>query len=236
MKTRRRRRRRRRPGESTYYDLSKEHILKSVDGILERLGIEYLDIFLLHRPDALMEPEEIKEAFDELERAGKVKNFGVSNFNKYQFELLQNYVSQKLIVNQLQFSITNSDMVGFGLQTNTKFDSSYNKDGGFIDYARLNDITIQAWSPIQYGWFEGTFLDNDKYTGLNEVLERIAKDKGSNKTAIAIAWILRHPVKMQVVVGTTNKERLTNICNATNILLSKKEWYEIYVSAGHMLP
>ncbi len=224
------------PGEVTYYDLSKEHILKSVDNILERLGVDYLDILLLHRPDALMVPEEISEAFDILENSGKVRNFGVSNFNRYQFELLQKNIKQTLIVNQLQLSITNSNMIGFGLQANTDFESSSNKDGGFIDYARLNDVTIQAWSPVQFGWFEGTFIDNPKFAELNAVLDRIADERNTNKTAVVIAWILTHPAKMQVIIGTTKKQRLIDICEATNFELSRKEWYEIYTSAGHMLP
>ncbi len=225
-----------RPGSVTYYDLSKEHILDSVDKILERLRITYLDLLILHRPDALMEPTEIAEAFDILEKNGKVKHFGVSNFNRSQFEFLQKYIRQTLVVNQLQLSITNSHMIGAGLQANTDFESSASRDGGFIDYARLNDVTIQAWSPIQFGWFEGTFIDNDKFKELNIVLDRIAKEKNTNKTAVVAAWILRHPAKMQVIAGTTNKERLANICDATSIELSRKEWYEIYTSAGHMLP
>ncbi len=225
-----------RPGEVTYYDLSKEHILESVDQILKRLKVDYLDLLILHRPDALMEPKEIAEAFDILEKDGKVRHFGVSNFNKSQFEFLQKHVTQPLIVNQLQFSITNSHMVGAGLQANTDFASSASRDGGFIDYARLNDITIQAWSPVQFGWFAGTFIDNPEFEKLNIVLDRIASEKQTSKTAVVIAWILRHPANMQVIVGTTNKERLANICDALNIELSRKEWYEIYASAGHVLP
>ncbi len=225
-----------RPGTVTYYDLSKEHILESVDNILERLKIEYLDLLILHRPDALMEPKEIAEAFNILEKEGKVKHFGVSNFNRSQFEFLQKYVKQPLIVNQLQLSITNSHMIGAGLQANTDFGSSASRDGGFIDYAQLNDVTIQAWSPVQFGWFAGSFIDNEEFKELNVVLDRIAKERKTNKTAVVIAWILRHPAKMQVVIGTTSKERLSNICDASNIELSRKEWYEIYTSAGHMLP
>ncbi len=225
-----------RTGKVTYYDLSKDYIIESVDEILKRLKIEYLDILILHRPDALMEPEEISEAFDILEKNGKVKNFGVSNFNKYQFEFLQKNLKQKLIVNQLQFSVTNSHMVGAGLQANTDFESSASRDGGFIDYARINQVTVQAWSPIQFGWFSGTFIDNDQYSNLNKVLDRIAMEKNTNKTAVVIAWILRHPAKMQVIVGTTSIQRLGDICESINVKLTKKEWYEIYTSAGHTLP
>ncbi len=222
-----------RPG---YFDFSKEHILEATDGILKRLNTEYLDVLLLHRPDALVEPEEVAEAFSILQRSGKVRNFGVSNQNPMQIELLNKYLNQKVIINQLQLSITNTGMIDAGINVNMKVDGSVDRDGSILDYCRLNDITIQPWSPFQYGFFEGVFLNNDKFPELNKVIDSIAEAKGVTNTAIAIAWILRHPAKMQPIVGTTNAARLKDICKASDIALTRPEWYEIYRAAGNKLP
>ncbi|WP_163193029.1 aldo/keto reductase [Clostridium thermarum] len=219
-----------------YYDFSKEHILKSVDGSLKRLGTDYLDILLLHRPDTLMEAEEVAEAFDNLKSSGKVINFGVSNFNSMQIELLKSCVNQPIIANQMQFSIMHCGMVSSGIQVNTLFEGSIDHDGSILEYSRLKNITIQAWSPFQYGFFEGIFIDNDKFPDLNKVLDRIAKEKNVSKSALAVAWILRHPAKMQTIVGTTNIDRLKDICTASKVDLSRAEWYEIYRAAGNRLP
>jgi predicted oxidoreductase len=219
-----------------YFDFSKEHILNSVEGSLKRLKTEYIDILLLHRPDTLMEPEEVAEAFDILQSSGKVRYFGVSNQNPMQIELLSKYLKQKLIINQLQLSITNTGMINSGLNVNMKIDPSINRDGSILEYCRLKDITIQAWSPFQYGFFEGVFLDNDKFPELNSKINEIAAAKGVTNTAIAAAWILRHPAKMQVIAGTTSVERLKDICKASQIELTRPEWYEIYRAAGNKLP
>lgn len=218
------------------YNFSKEHILNSVDASLSRLGVEYLDTLLLHRPDALMEPEEVAEAFDELESKGKVKSFGVSNFSPYQCELLGKYTKQKLIANQMQLSIMRTGMIDFGLCVNTAFDGGIDRDGGILDYSRIHGITLQAWSPFQYGFFEGIFIDNDKFPELNKVLAEKSEKYGVSKSAISVAWILRHPAKMQTIAGTTNTERLRDICTASDIELSREDWYEIYLSAGNILP
>lgn len=219
-----------------YYDFSKEHIVTSVEKSLQRLGTDYLDLLILHRPDTLMEPEEVAEAFETLQSSGKIRNFGVSNFNSMQIELLKSYVKQPLIVNQMQFSIMHSGMVNSGIQANTLFEGSVDHDGSILEYCRLKNITLQAWSPFQYGFFDGVFIDNDKFPELNEVVGRIALERGVSKSAIAVAWILRHPAKIQTIVGTTNLERLKDICTASNIELSRSEWYEIYRSAGNRLP
>lgn len=218
------------------YDFSKEHILNSVDGILKRLNTDYIDILLLHRPDALMEPEEVAEAFDILHNSGKVKYFGVSNQNPMQIELLQKFVNQKLVFNQLQLSIVNSNIISNGINVNMENNSAINRDGSVLDYCRLKNITIQAWSPFQYGFFEGVFLDNDKFPELNKKIDEIAENKGVSNMAIAIAWILRHPAKIQTIVGTTNFERLKSICKTSSVNLSRQEWYEIYMAAGNKLP
>ncbi len=219
-----------------YYDFSKEHILKAVDGSLKRLKTDYIDVLLLHRPDALVEPEEVAEAFSILHASGKVRNFGVSNHNPMQIELLSRYLNQRLIVNQLQLSITNTGMIDAGLNVNMQIDKSVDRDGSVLDYCRLNGITIQAWSPFQYGFFEGVFLDNPKFKTLNDEMDKIAKAYDVPKNAIPIAWILRHPAKIQPIVGTTNVKRLKEICRASNITLTRKEWYDLYKAAGNKLP
>ena len=218
------------------FDFSKEHILEAVDGSLKRLQTEYLDVLLLHRPDALVEPEEVAEAFTILQDSGKVKYFGVSNQNPMQIELLKKFVKQPIIFNQLQFSITNTGMIDAGINVNMEIDASIDRDGSILDYCRLKDITIQPWSPFQYGFFEGVFLDNPKFPELNQKINELAAAKGVANTAIAIAWILRHPAHMQPIVGTTNPGRLKDMCKASDITLSRQEWYEIYLAAGNKLP
>ena len=222
-----------RPG---MYDYSKEHILNSVDGILKRLKTDYLDILLLHRPDTLMEPEEVSEAFEKLYNEGKVRNFGVSNHNSMQIELLNKYLKNKITINQLQFSIMHTGIIDSGLNVNMKNSPSIDRDSSILEYCRLNDITIQAWSPYQYGFFEGTFIDNPKFPELNKKLKELAEKYNVSSTAIATAWILRHPAKIQTIVGTTNENRLRDICTASNIQLTREEWYSLYIAAGNQLP
>lgn len=219
-----------------FFDFSKEHIISSVEGSLKRLKTEYLDTLLLHRPDTLFEPEEVAAAFTELEKSGKVRHFGVSNQNPGQIELLKKYVDQELIANQLQFSIMHTGMIDTGFNVNMTIDPSLDRDGGILEYSRLNNMTIQAWSPFQYGFFEGVFLDNDKFPELNNTIDKIAADKGVTNSAIAVAWIQRHPASFQTVVGTMNPGRIADIAKASDVTLSREEWYEIYRAAGNQLP
>lgn len=218
------------------FDFSKEHILKSVDGSLKRLGVDYVDVLLLHRPDTLMEPEEVAEAFDTLEASGKVRCFGVSNHNMMQMELLKTAVKQPLIINQLQFSVTEAGLVTSGMNVNMKNPESVMHDGSFLEYARIKGITIQAWSPFQYGFFEGNYVDNDKFPKLNEKLAQIGDKYGLTKTGAAAAWILRHPAGIQLIAGTMTPEHLAEICKAADVCLTRAEWYDIYRAAGHSLP
>jgi len=218
------------------FDFSKEHILQAVDGSLKRLRTDYVDVLLLHRPDALVEPEEVAEAFTILQNSGKVKYFGVSNQNPMQIELLSKSLMQKILINQLQFSITNTGMIDAGINVNMEINPSVNRDGSILDYCRLKEITIQPWSPFQYGFFEGVFLDNEKFPELNQKINEIAATKDVTNTAIAIAWILRHPARMQPIVGTTNPGRLKDICKASEVRLTRTEWYELYLAAGNKLP
>lgn len=225
-----------RPGEYTQYDFSKDHVMKSVEGSLKRLQTDHLDYLLLHRPDLLMEPEEVAEAFELLQKQGKVLHFGVSNHTPGQIELLKTCVKQPVEINQLQFSLAHTLLLDAPAYLNTTDIHGINRDAGVLDYCRCNGITIQCYSPFQYGVFEGTFLGNPNYGKLNEVLERLAQKYDTTVNGIATAWILRHPANMQVVVGTTNIKRAPGIAKGADICLTREEWYELYGAAGNKLP
>ncbi len=218
------------------YDFSKEHILKSVEGSLKRLRTDYIDILLLHRPDTLMEAEEVAEAFDYLEKKGMVRFFGVCNQNAMQMELLNSWCGGKLLFNQLQLSIAHCDIIDSGINVNVHNDAGANRDGSILEYCRLKNILIQAWSPFQYGMFEGVFIGSEKYVELNRVLDRLAQKYEATPNAVAVAWILRHPARIQAIVGSTNADRIQGICKASEIRLTREEWYELYMAAEKKLP
>lgn len=219
-----------------WYDLSKDYILDSVDGILNRLQTPYLDLLILHRPDALMEPKEIAEAFDQLQKSGKVRHFGVSNFTPEQIRLLQTEAKQPLLVNQLQLSIPNAWMISQGLEANMPTQGALDRTGHVLEQMRQMGITIQTWSPLQYGDWEGTFLDNPIFAELNETLQKLADKYNVSKSAIAAAWILRHPAGMQVVTGSSRMDRILDMAKARKVDLTRKEWYDLYRAAGHRIP
>lgn len=219
-----------------YFDFSKEYILSSVDGILERLGTEYLDFLILHRPDVLVEPEEVAEAFTKLRAEGKVKHFGVSNQNRFQMELLQSYLDEPLAVNQLQLSPAHTPMFDAGLNVNMLNKASIEHDDGIVDYCRLKRVTIQAWSPFQIDLSRGLFVNHPDYKELNETIAKLAKNYNVSSEAIVIAWILRHPAQIQAIIGSMNPSRLKAIDKANDIALTREEWYDIYRSAGNILP
>ena len=222
--------------EFTYFDFSKEYILQSVDGILERLQVDYLDSLLLHRPDALMESDQVAEAFDLLYKQGKVREFGVSNQNPMMMELLKKDVKQPLAVNQLQLSAAFTPGFESGFHVNMEDSQAAMRDGSIFEYCKLHDVVIQAWSVLQFGYFKGNFVGNEKFQQLNQVLNRLALKYSVSPSAIAIAWVLRYPAKMQAVVGTTNPKHLREVSQVGNFSLTRKEWYEIYLAAGNNLP
>jgi len=226
------------PGpRGTYYDFSYDHIVESVEGSLRALATDYLDILLLHRPDTLMEPEEVARAFDDLETAGKVRHFGVSNFTPGQIDVLARDVRQPLVVNQVQLSVTHAPLVAQGLAGNILTEAqSVSRDVGLLDYSRLHDMTLQAWSPYQNPGWTGTFLGNPANAGLNEVLERIAGEHGITPMGVATAWLTRHPARMQVVLGTTSPDHLREAARGAEVELSRIEWYELFEAAGHVIP
>ena len=222
--------------EFTYFDFSKDYIIKSVDGILQRLKIDRLDSLLLHRPDALMESDQVAEAFDLLYEKGKVRDFGVSNQNPMMMELLKKDVKQPLAVNQLQLSAAFTPGFESGFHVNMEDSQAAMRDGSIFEYCKLHDVVIQAWSVLQFGYFKGNFVGNEKFQALNQVLDRLAFKYGVTPSTIAISWILRYPAKMQAVVGTTNPKHLREVSQAANFSLTRKEWYEIYLAAGNNLP
>lgn len=217
-----------------YYDFSKKHIIQSVNESLSRLKTDYLDILLLHRPDALAEPEEVAEAFNELEKSGKVRHFGVSNHNPMQIDLLKKTIEQDLIVNQLQLSVMHTGIIDAGINVNTKHENAINRDGSVLDYSRLKDMTIQAWSPVKAEG--GVFIDNDAYPEINAKLKEIGEKYGLDNSGTAVAWILRHPARIQTIVGTMTPERLKQYAQASEVVLSREEWYDIYRTAGNPIP
>lgn len=235
----------------TWYDFSRRHIISSVEASLGRMQTDHIDCLLLHRPDALMEPEEIEEAFTYLHDRGMVASFGVSNMDPMMIDLLETAVTFPIVADQLQLSAAFTPALDSGFNVNMQNDAAVVRSSSILEYCRLNGIIVQAWSPMQYGFFGGLFVGSDKYPQLNKVLSRIASEQGgtaesvsaANATpdaitpeAVAIAWILRYPALMQVVLGTTNKAHLIAAAHAAEVHISKKQWYEIYAAAGNVLP
>lgn len=222
-----------RPGQ---YDFSKEHILTSVEASLKRLGTEQVEFLVLHRPDTLVEPEEVAEAFVQLKAQGKVRKFGVSNHNSLQIALLNKYLPEKLVIDQLQFGLGHTVLVDSGLNVNMKNEPAVNRDASTLDYCRLHDITIQAWSPLQFGFIQGHFLGNEHYADLNRKLEELGDAYGITAAAMAIAWILRHSAMIQPIVGSVNTARMRDIAKAAEVTITRKEWYDLYCATGKRLP
>ena len=221
-----------------HYDSSYEHIISAAEGSLRALRTDYLDVLLLHRPDALVEPEEVARAFDHLETSGKVRHFGVSNHTPRQIDLLQTAVAQPIVANQVQLSVTHSPIVAQGLASNmaAEKDSLTLDGGGIVDYSRINGITLQAWSPFQKGFQDGVFFGSDDHPELNAEFDRLAKKYGVTPTAIAVAWITRHPAGIQVVLGTTTPSRVADAAAGSDIPLTRGEWYGLIQAAGHRVP
>ncbi len=224
-----------RPGIA--FDFSKAHIIEAVEGSLKRLDTDYLDVLLLHRPDTLVEPEEVAEAFSQLEKAGKVRAFGVSNQNPGQIELLKTAVKQPLNINQLQFGLKHTGMIDAGINVNMENQAGLVRDGGILEYSRLHDMTIQAWSPFQCGFFEGVFVGNtEKFPELNAKLQELADQYKVTPSGIAVAFINRHPAKIQTILGTMTPSRIIEATEAADIVLTREEWYSLYMAAGNILP
>jgi predicted oxidoreductase len=221
---------------SGFYDFSAEHIRSSVEGSLRRLRTDYVDLLLLHRPDTLVEPEEVAAVIDELVAAGKVRHIGVSNQNPDQMEVLRTHVRQHFVVNQLQFGLAHTGLIDAGINVNTGSNGAVARDGGILEYCRVRDITVQPWSVLQHGHIAGTFLGNPVFAELNGALDDVAATVDATPAAVAIAWILRHPARMQPIIGTTKRARVEEIARAADIELTRETWYALYRAAGNQLP
>ena len=219
-----------------FYDSSYEHIVASAENSLRKLNVEYLDALLIHRPDALVEPEEVARAFGDLEKAGKVRYFGVSNHNPMQIEVLKQAVGQKLLFNQMQMSLVHTGMLDQGSNVNTDFPGAVDRDGGVLEYCKLHQMVLQVWSPFQHGFIEGVFLDHPDFPDVNRKLDELSEKYGVTKTAMAVAWLLRIPMMIQVIAGTTNPSRVKEIISGADTVLSREDWYALYRSAGNTLP
>jgi len=212
------------------YDFSYGHIVHSVEGSLRRLQTDYLDILLLHRPDPLAEPDEVARAFDELQRSGKVRHFGVSNHTASQIELLKKSVSQPLVVNQLELNLLHAHLIEDGIQANQE-DNRYTGAMGTLDYCRLHDMLIQAWAPVAGGKLvDPAEADDERARRVARRVAQLAEEKGTSREAVALAWLLRHPAPIQPIIGTTNLEHLIASCQADGVVLSREEWYALFVA------
>ena len=227
---------RKEPDGFTWYDFSKEHIIEAVDAGLARMGVDHVDSMLLHRPDVLMEPDEVGEALETLKDQGKVLDWGVSNLNPAMLGRLERCVPVKLATNQVQLSCAFTPAFNGAFNVNMENDAAIMRDGGIFEYCEDRDMVIQAWSTMQYGYFEGVFLGSPKYPELNAKLEELAEKYDVTPMAVALAWVLRYPAKMQAVIGTTKPSRVREAARACDFELTRKEWYEIYCSAGNVLP
>jgi predicted oxidoreductase len=221
-----------------FFDFSSEHILQTVDESLAALHTDYLDVLLLHRPDTLVEPEDVASAFEKLAASGKVRHFGVSNHTPGQIELLKTAVKQPLLFNQVQLSITHANLFAQGVAANMNgLDQSISRDNGLLDYSRLKGMMLQAWSPFQKGFFDGVFVgDRENFAELNDALDELAAKYGVTPTGIAVAWITRHPANVQVVLGTTKPSRVAECAAGSSVPLTREEWYRLFRTAGHTLP
>lgn len=218
------------------YDSSKEHILFSVDESLKRLQTDHLDVLLIHRPDILGDPGEIAEAFEALYSAGKVKYFGVSNHSLAQINLLQSAFKGRLLINQMQMSLLHTPMIDQGVNVNLYNDAAYDRGGDLIPYMAERGMILQAWSPFQYGFIKGVFLDNPDFPQINSALSAIAPKYGLSSAALCAAWLLRLPLKTQVILGTTKADRVRDIAKAAGAVLSREDWYALYRAGGKKLP
>ena len=219
-----------------FYDSSYEHIMMSAENSLRKMNTDHLDALLIHRPDALAEPEEIARAFRELKESGKVRFFGVSNHNPMQVEVLQQAVGDKLMFNQMQMSVVHTGMIDQGINVNTRFEGSVDRDGGVLEYCKLKKMVLQVWSPFQYGMIEGVYLDNPDFPEVNAILAEMGEKYGVSKTAMAVAWLARLPMMIQIIAGTTNPGRLKEIIAGAGVELSRQDWYKIYCAVGNTLP
>lgn len=220
------------------FDFSYEHIIASVEKSLKRLQTDHLDVLLLHRPDPLVEPEEVARAFDELKNAGKVRWFGVSNHTAAQMDLLRKYLNQPIVTNQVEFNVIHTQLLDEGMVFNQN-NPRLTRNEDTIEYCRQHNISLQAWAPLANGWVTGNPRENapKHFSATAELVAQMAAEKGVSPEAIIIAWILRHPARIQPLPGTTNPKRIQAVSEAAHVCLTREEWYRLFVSGrGEKLP
>jgi len=220
------------PGNAGRYDFSYEHITGRLENSLRLLNTDHVELLLLHRPDALVEPEEVARAFDDLQRAGKVRYFGVSNHTPMQVELLQKYVDQPLVANQVELSLLRNDLIFDGIKSNMG-EYAYTGARGTLDYCRVNDILVQAWSPVARGELfnpADDAPDNIKQTA--QLVKDLAEKHNTNPGAIVLAWLLRHPANIQPILGTMTPHRIPESAESVNVNLTRLEWYQLAQAAN----
>ncbi|MFA7343157.1 MAG: aldo/keto reductase [Terrimicrobiaceae bacterium] len=222
------------PGAPGRYDFSRSHIVHSVEGSLGRLKTDRLDILLLHRPDALVEPDEVAEAFDDLHASGKVRHFGVSNHSLHQVELLRKFLRQPIVVHQIEFSLLHTLLLDTGVSVNQDKPRFSRPGEGLLDYCRLHEISVQAWTPLAKGRLSGRPLEpgeEPRVARAAALVGELAREKGVSREAIVLAWILRHPARIQPVVGTMDEARIRACAGACDVSLTREEWYALFVAA-----
>jgi predicted oxidoreductase len=209
------------PDSPSRYDFSADYILRSCEGSLRRLGVETIDLYQLHRPDFLMDPAEVAGAFTQLRQSGKVREFGVSNFKPSQWAALQSACPMRLVVNQVEISLANLSTF----------------DDGTLDQCLAERITPMAWSPLaggQLGHGPRRLLPSQESyqtDAINAALDALAKPRGVDRTAIALAWLLRHPSRIVPIVGSTDPTRIREAARADSVELSHEDWYRLFAAA-----
>ena len=216
-----------------FYDFSKKHIVSSVEGSLKRIGIDYLDVLCLHRPDVLMKGEEVAEAFENLCSRGLVKNFGVSNFNPMQVEYLKKYTEFPLVANQLQLGLFHTGMIDSWMCANMNNSFATDKDGSVLPYSMLNDMVIQAWGPMRSD--NGIFTEDNAVADKMPALQKWADKYNLSKDALAIAFINQLDI-VQPIIGTTNVDRIKDQLSSADAEIEKSDWYHIYTEMGNLVP
>jgi predicted oxidoreductase len=221
-----------RPTSPKRYDFRYEHIVRSVEGSLRRLKTDYLDVLLLHRPDALVEPEEVARAFDHLQRSGKVRWFGVSNHTAAQIRLLQTCLEQQLVANQVQLNLVHNRLIDDGVVFNSDDEGATSGGRGALEFCRVQGITLQAWGALAGGRVSGRPIpsSNARLQQTAAVVGELAAARGVSQEAIVIAWLLRHPACIQPIIGTTNPARIAGACQADEVAFTREEWYRLFTA------
>ncbi|WP_040515653.1 aldo/keto reductase [Paraglaciecola polaris] len=218
------------------YDLSADWIRESVEGSLRRLNTDYLDVLMLHRPDPLMQAEEIARVFDELRSAGKVHYFGVSNMHHHQIAYLQQALDAPLVANQIEASLLKQDWIDEGVYAGNSDGQDINFNAGTLEYCRREHMQLQSWGSLAQGLYSGRAVSDKSEAVIRTsvLVAKLAAAYNVSPEAIVLAWLIRHPANIQPVIGSTDCGRIAGASQAGNITLSREHWYALYESAKGM--